>query len=231
MDVVYYAMNIGLFSVLFLHTNVIAGWTKDQMMIFVSAYLVADAISMTIFSNNLWWLPVYINRGELDYYLIRPVSPLFFLSLREFAANSFINLLMAGGYFCYTILTYPGEWSLSSLPGFILLIINGTLIHYCLQMIMVIPVFWTHSARGFMDLFYTLGVAMERPHKIFHGWQRLLFTVILPFGLIASLPAQYFIEGFTFMDLAHVTLVTIGIWALMLFLWRQGLKNYSSASS
>ena len=32
-------------------------------------------------------MPLAINRGELDYHLIRPVSPLFMLSLRDFAAN------------------------------------------------------------------------------------------------------------------------------------------------
>lgn len=231
MDCIYYVVNIGLFSILFLHTDLIGGWTKEQMMIFIGTYLVTDAISMTVFSNNLWWLPWYINRGELDYYLIRPVSPLFFLSLREFAANSFINLLIAGGFFVYTIISYSGEWTLWSMLGFLVLIINGALVHYCLQMLMIIPVFWTHSARGFIDLFYTLGLAMERPHKIFNGWVRVLFTIILPFALIASFPAKFFIEGFTPENLVHVTLVTLGIWALMLGLWKLGLRNYSSASS
>ena len=45
---------------------------------------VADAIHMTVFSNNMWWFPIFINRGDLDYYLIRPVSSLFFLSLRDY---------------------------------------------------------------------------------------------------------------------------------------------------
>ena len=91
MDVIYYVINIALFEILFLHTPLIAGWTNEQMMIFIGSFLLVDAINMTIFSTNMWWLPYYVNRGDLDYYLIRPVSPLFFLSLREFSANSFIN--------------------------------------------------------------------------------------------------------------------------------------------
>lgn len=231
MDVVYYAINILLFKTLFLHTELIAGWNHEQMMVFVSCYLLVDAINMTVFSTNMWWLPNYINKGELDYYLIRPVNPLFFLSLREFSANSFVNLVMAVGFFIYSLTSYTGVYSWMEILGLIVLLINGALVYYTLHMMMIIPVFWTHSSRGFIDLFYSLGLAMERPDKIFKGWLRVVFTMIVPLTVLASFPARAFLEGFTTGVLLHITLVTVGAWSLMLFLWKQGLKNYSSASS
>lgn len=231
MDVIYYFINIALFKILFMHTELIGGWTEEQMMIFIGCFLLVDALNMTIFSTNMWWLPFYINKGDLDYYLIRPVSPLFFLSLREFSANSFINLIIAIGFFSYTILNYSLTWETSRLLGLIALLINGTLLYYCIQMIMIIPVFWTQSSRGFIDLFYTLGLAMERPDKIFKGWIKVLFTVILPFALIASFPARYFIDGPDRNLLIHLSIVTVIIWMVMLKFWKSGLKNYSSASS
>ena len=231
MDIIYYFVNIMMFKVLFLHTEFIAGWNHDQMMIFVASYLLVDAINMTVFSTNLWWLPFYINRGELDYYLIRPVSPLFFLSLREFSANSFINLLMALGFFIYSIATYSLPWTYWQLLGLVALLLNGTLIHYCIQFLMILPVFWTQSSKGFIDLFYTLGLAMERPDRIFRGGLRILFTIILPFALIASFPAKFFIDGFDWQTIVHIALVSIALWAAVFFVWKKGLKNYASASS
>jgi ABC-2 type transport system permease protein len=231
MDVIYYFVNIGLYKVLFLHTPLVAGWNQEQMMVFVASYLVVDAINMTIFSTNMWWLPYYINRGELDYYLIRPVSPLFFLSLREFSANSFVNLVIAFSFLTYSLATYSANWTILELLGLLILLCNGVLIYYCIQMLMVLPVFWTHSARGFVDLFYTLGLAMERPDKIFRGWIRVLFTMIIPFALIASFPARAFIDGANAEMLIHLTVVSFIFWMIMLFVWRKGLRNYSSASS
>lgn len=231
MDCIYYIVNIALFKILFLHTDLIGGWTEPQMMIFIASYLLVDALNMTVFSTNMWWLPWYINKGELDYYLIRPVSPLFFLSLREFSANSFVNLLIALGFFVYSILTYDQPWETGRLIGLIALLLNGTLIYYCIQMVMILPVFWTQSSRGFIDLFYTLGLAMERPDRIFKGWLRAFFTIILPFALIASFPARFFIEGFDSETFIHLTLVTIGLWIVMLTIWKKALKNYASASS
>lgn len=231
MDIIYYLVNIGFYKILFLHTGMIAGWTLDEMMIFVASYLLVDAINMTVLSTNMWWLPYHINRGELDYYLIRPVSPLFFLSLREFSANSFVNLLIALGFFIYSLASYPGQWGLFDLAALLVLLLNGVLVYYCIQMLMILPVFWTQSPRGFVDLFFTLGLAMERPDKIFRGWIRALFTILIPFGLVASFPVRAFIEGINGEMLIHTTLVSITFWILMLIVWNKGLKNYSSASS
>jgi ABC-2 type transport system permease protein len=231
MDIIYYIVNIALFKILFLHTPIIAGWNEEQMIVFVACYLLVDAVNMTIFSTNMWWLPFYINRGDLDYYLIRPVSPLFFLSLREFSANSFVNLIIATVFFLYAIFSFSGHWEVLNLLVLILLLVNGTLVMYCLQMLMILPVFWTQSTKGFIDLFYALGLAMERPDKIFKGWLRIFFTFIVPFGLIASFPARYFIDGFETNVFVHLAGVSTALWMIVLFLWKKGLKDYASASS
>lgn len=231
MDVIYYGVNILFFKVIYLHTPFVAGWKEDQIMVFVASYLLIDAIIMTVFSANMWWLPFYINRGDLDFYLIRPVRPLFLLSLRDFSASSFVNLLIAIGFFVYSLLAYEGAVSPLDLFFYILLILNGVLLCYVLQMLMIIPVFWTHSRRGFIDLFYSMSLALERPHQIYRGWMKLLFTSVLPFALIASYPATLFFRGWNALDLAQLFVITILMWVIMLFFWQKGLRSYSSASS
>jgi ABC-2 type transport system permease protein len=231
MDIIYYLVNIMFFKVLYIHTPILAGWSQEQMMVFVAGYLLVDALSMTIFSSNMWWLPFLINKGEVDFYLIRPISPLFFLSLREFSANSFLNLIMALGIFIFALSGYSKIFSILEVFLFLLLLLNGVLIYYCCQMLMIIPVFWTQSSRGFQDLFYSMGISMERPDRIFKGCARIIFTFILPFSLIASFPARLFLEKFHWPTFIHLVLVSGSLWGVMLFFWNKGLKNYSSASS
>ena len=67
MDCMFYAVELIFFTVLYQHTDLLGGWNYDQVLIFVSGYLIIDAIHMTVFSNNLWWLPIYVNKGDLDY--------------------------------------------------------------------------------------------------------------------------------------------------------------------
>jgi ABC-2 type transport system permease protein len=231
MDVLYYAVNLAFFKLLYLHTGQLGGWNEPQVMIFVSAYLVVDAISMTVFSNNMWWFPIFVNRGDLDYYLVRPVSSLFFISLRDFAANSFVNLLMTFGIFAWAVARYPDPIPAGRLLLFAVLILNGAVLHYIIRMLTLIPVFWTHSARGFDQVYWSLSKFMERPDRLFTGWLRKVITFVLPFALMASFPARYLIEGWDLGLMATLAAVTVAFFGILVWFWGVGLRSYSSASS
>lgn len=232
MDIFYYLINLGFYGVVFLHTDVLGGWTLDEMMIFVAGFLVVDAISMTVFANNLWMLPEYINRGDLDYYLVRPVSSLFFVSLRDFAADSFVNLLMASGIMVWSLMRYPETFPGHRIALFAAMIIVGAILRYFVRMAFIIPTFFTHSGRGFEMVFFHLNRFIERPDRIFYGSVRMILTTILPFCLMASFPARILLEEpFNYRLLAHFAAVTAIFAATVALLWRLGLRAYSSASS
>ncbi len=231
MDCMFYVVNLGFYKILFLTTPMLAGWSEDQTMVFVSSYLLVDALHMTVFASNMWWLPYYVNRGDLDSYLIRPVSTLFFISLRDFAANSFVNLLIALTIFVSALANLQTPYTTGQLLFYLGCILNGWLLHYVLQMIFIIPVFWTQSGKGFNDFFFSMGMAIERPDLVYRGVLRWVLTLILPFALIVSFPARLFFGPATPNLFLHLVAVTLGMWGLMLWLWRKGLRAYSSASS
>jgi len=231
MDVVFYAVNFTFFRILFLHTPNLGGWNEPQLMIFVSAYCINDAINMTLFSNNMWQLPLLVNRGDLDYYLVRPVSSLFFVSLRDFAANSFVNLLITFGLFGWAVHRYPEPLSIGKIALFFALLLNGNLIFYCLNVIFNLAVFFTHSSDGFGPLVWSMGKFGERPDQIYTGWLRRVITFILPFCLISSFPTRMLVDPFNWRILVHALGVSIGLFCFLLFLWNRSLRAYSSASS
>ena len=231
MDLAYYAVGLGFFHILYLHTDSLGGWNVHQMRVFVAGYILVDAVHMTMFANNLYMLPHFINHGDLDYYLIRPVSSLFFLSLRDFAFNSFINLVFACGIVFWAIGTYPGTLGTAGIIVFLLLILAGTLLYYCIHLLTILPTFWTQSGESLHQLFYNLSRFMERPDRIYRGSIRLLLTVALPFGLMASFPARLLLEPFNWAILAQLLAVLAAFLFLIGFVWNRGLRAYSSASS
>jgi ABC-2 type transport system permease protein len=231
MDIIYYAVNLAFYNIIYMHTTILGGWDLNQMMVFVAGYLVLDAVVMTFFANNLWRLPQYVNNGDLDYYLIRPVSSLFFLSLRDFAANSFINLTMTWAIFIWILTKYPYPFELFQLALFIAMLFCGIFLYYLVRMATIIPVFWTLSARGFDQLFWGVSRFLERPDRIFTGWVRRILASILPFSIMASYPARIFLDGFSWNVFWHIVIVTFCFWALVVVLWHLGLRAYSSASS
>jgi ABC-2 type transport system permease protein len=231
MDLAYYGIQIAFYQVVFLQTPLLGGWNRDQTFVFMAGFLVVDAITMTVVSNNLWFFPVAVNRGDLDYYLVRPVSSLFFLSLRDFAANSFLNLVFAIGIFAWALARAGIPLTVGSVSLYASMLSLGAFLHYMMHLMIILPVFWLQSGSGLHGIFYSMSRFAERPDRIFTGWVRKMLVTAFPFCLMASFPARIFLEGMRWEVLAHFLAVIAGMFGVILMIWRAGLKAYSSASS
>lgn len=235
MDIVYYAVALAFFKVIYLHTPDLGGWDERHAMVFVAGSLIVDALNMTIFSSNMWNLPLLINKGELDYYLIRPVSSLFFMSLRDFAASSFINLLCALGILAWALARLPVWPGAGRITLFLLCLLNGTVIFYCLNILANMLVFWTQGGgSGFSEIIWSLSKFGERPDTIYRGVVRSVLTFVLPFAVIASFPARLIIDrgqGDTARLLLHMFGISILFLTIVILTWNRALRSYSSASS
>lgn len=232
MDVIFYILAIALFKTFYLHTPTLGDFNESQAMVFVAAFCLIDGLQMTFYSNGTWWLHRFINRGDLDYYLVRPVSTLFFITFREFSLSSMINLIIAVGLLVWSLSIYPEPLSAWKIIYGSLLILNGAFLFFIVRIIIIIPSFWTLSGEGLTRLFLSLREALEKPDGIFRNiFMRGLLLYILPFGLMASFPTRVFFEDFNPWRLGHIVGVTAGLFLVLLWLWNRGLRAYSSASS
>ncbi len=231
MDSIFYAVNILFFHIIYSHTTAIVGWDIGQVLVFISCYFIVDALYMSFSSTNIWWLPQFINKGDLDYYLTRPVSSLFFLSFKDFSINSMINLFIAVGIFIFSVIKLDTSISFSQYFWFVLLMINGYFIHHMLALTFIIPTFWFHKSDGLMNVYFTATRFAERPHRIYRGITRIIITTVLPFAFIASFPAQILLEGLESSIIIRSFITTSLLFILVVLFWRAGLRSYSSASS
>jgi ABC-2 type transport system permease protein len=231
MDAIWYLVNLGFFRVLYLHTSLLGGWSEAEVLVFLATLFLSDAMHMTVFANNMWWFPHYVNRGDLDYYLVRPCSSLFFLSLRDFAANSSVNLLMTVGFAAWVIARHPEPLGVTNLLLYALLVPAGVVIHYLCEMLFLVPVFWTHQGAGLRSVHYALNKYSQYPDGIYTGWVRRVLTSIVPFAVIASFPTRALLAPDPWPVAAHMlAILSLGGAAIAAF-WRGGLRSYASASS
>jgi ABC-2 type transport system permease protein len=231
MDAVWYAYQLAFFEILFLQTPTLMGWSAADIRVFIGAVFVADALHMTVFASNMWWFPILVNRGDLDYYLVRPVSSLYFLSVREFAANSFLNLVLAVGVLVVMVSAHPVGFGVGRLLLFGTLMGIAALLHYALNLMFLLPVIWMHNASGLRELWFGLGAYTSRPDAIFRGWIRRLLTTILPVAVIVSFPVRALLAEAPWPIAGHVVAATAGALVVLGLFWRLALRSYSSASS
>lgn len=231
MDCIFYALSIAFFEIIFIHTDLLAGWTRHEVIFFVAGGLLLDGIFMTVIARNVWELPRLVNKGELDFQIIRPVSTLFFVMTRHFEFSSFLNVLLALGIMIYAAGLFPDPLTVSQVAGFSFLLFNGLVLMVVLRMFTVLPVFWTHSELGFHMLYTSLEQVTERPEAIFRGASHLIFTTVFPFIVMTSFPARWFFGTLSALEFMYAVSLSVFFFCLMLYIWNRGIKIYSSASS
>ncbi len=231
MDCIFYSFSIAFFHILFMHTNTLAGWGYHQVILFIAGGLLLDGIFMTAIARNIWEFPSLVNKGELDFHIIRPVSTVFFVLTRNFEFASLLNVFLAFGIMIYSMSLFPESLSIGQILGFLFLLLNGFILMVCLRLFTVLPVFWTHSDLGFHMLYMSIEQVTERPEVIFRGITHLVFTTIFPFIIMTSFPARWFFGTLSWFEFSYAVGLSLLFLFITLFIWKKGLRIYSSASS
>jgi ABC-2 type transport system permease protein len=100
-----------------------------------------------------------------------------------------------------------------------------------MSMLFLIPVFWLQSRTGIREVFWSLERFGLRPHGIYQGWVRRVLLSLLPLALLCSYPQLVLYEPDALPVVLHTAAVLAGAALLTGWMWRRGLRSYTSASS
>lgn len=226
-----------LIQILFCQTiysqvDLIGGFNRGEMIIFVGTFSLINALNMIVFFFGTYDIGNKIKSGELDHYLTKPVNPLLRLTFESVDPGS-IPLAFAS---ILLILYGVKQLAVQVTPGIFLLyfvyVLLMTLLWYDLQVLFRTIPFFTVSAVNIGRISDTiLELCIKLPGTMFKGLYKVFFYLILPFGLMATLPTQLLAGKLTLSGFLYGCLIVTVFTILTLWFWHFGLKHYKSASS
>ncbi len=229
MDIFFYSVFLGFYEILYSHTAQIGTWNKDQAMIFISGFLVVDALQMTFFADMYHHFQVLYRQGGLDQYLTKPISSWFFVGFRHINFGSLINVCIALGILGFFLAESTLNFSPLSVIVYVILLLLSAFLYFLVMFAMLMSIFWTESAEGPLSIYFECVNFASRPHHIFKGFLRTILMTIVPFSVFASLPAQAFFDDIGWQHVFHIIAVVASFLGLNFWLWKRGLRRYSSA--
>jgi ABC-2 type transport system permease protein len=229
-DVIWIAVELSLFSVLYANVETLGGWTQYQVYFFLGIFFASDALFTIFFQRNFWTFSDLVNKGELDILLTKPIHPLFLALSRSInltaAFNIFLGLAISirfssqagflGGLRWFEV----GLWLLIGL-------ISAVLIRFTFS----IWVFWTDRSWALSRLYYQFFAFATKPDTIYPKAIRYLILTALPFAFIGSVPARALLYGLEPQEYFQIAIVLFIYFLFNSFLWKRGLDRYQSASS
>ena len=230
-DAVYYGSLYFLFQIIFSYVNTLGDFNKDAVIIFLIVMYLTDSVNIFFLGGNTFNLNSMVVKGDLDFVLIRPINPQFFVSLRYVMSYSIISTIILFCILLKLIYAYHGSINIFNFAFFIFSFIAGVILFYCIEFLVSCLVFWyrNFSLGGWLSsemLKYS-----RRPDSIYTNWFRRITFTVFPMALISSVPARILIFGLD----VKIFLLQISITSIFLLLthivWNRGLKLYESASS
>lgn len=231
-DGTLFIMWLLMFSTIYSQVDSIGGWNKGQTIIFLGTFSLLNAINMTIYFFGVNEIPGKIRYGELDHYLTKPVNPLLRITFENINIGSSPLILLSIAIIAYGVSLAGIGISAGNLLLYIVYIILMAVLYYDMEVIIRTIPFFVISASSIERLEgAAFDLCMRVPGVLFNGVFKLLFYFILPYGLMATIPAQILTNSVsgTMACISAVIAVVFTVFALRF--WKFGLKHYKSASS
>lgn len=206
------------------------GYSIDQVYVFFITYTLIDQITQTVF-RGVYFFTTQIRRGDLDFVLTKPLSPLFLSLVGKPDINDALFLIptvvVCGLIMSRLDLVFTPQNTML----FLALFLNGLLIATAFHIVALIVGVVTTDTDGIMWMYRDLSRLATFPVTIYQQPLQFILFLLIPIGVMVTVPAQALLGS----SLSVTVLVSfgIGIGSLLLSLWgwKRALRTYTSASS
>lgn len=220
------------FAAVYSNVDMIGSWGKGEMILYIGTFSLLNAINMTIYFFGVNGIPEKVISGELDLYLSKPLSPLFHLTFENISPGSIPLIIMSIYIIVYGIKNMNIQLSIPKTTIYAFWIIIMAILYYEMEVIIrSVPLYIVSMARMEQIEEAGLDLCMKLPGIAFYGIYKVIFYLIFPYGIMATLPVQSMI-GEMNLQIAMYGIFVVGMFSVITsIIWKQGLKHYNSASS
>ena len=220
------------FSAIYENVDTIGAWGKGEMILYIGTFSLLNAVNMMICFFGLESIPGKIVNGGLDLYLTKPISPLFRLTFEQMNPGSSLLILFSVLIIGYGLQISGITLSIGTLIAYIFWVILMQLLYYEMAVLIRSMTFYVLSNNRITQLEEALlSMCFQVPGIAFYGIYKFLFYVLLPYGIMATLPVQSMIGEMTWEMALLGILTVVGFSVLTALVWKKGLRRYNSASS
>ena len=232
MEVGYLFVKLSYVVVVYRSGVKIKGLSPDEILLFVGTFVTLTAVYAGLFMLNNFRLRGKIKDGELDVLLTKPVSLQFMATLRQADLTIFSVDAIAG------VIMVAIAWARLGIPvnlvtvgGYAGFMVISSLVSYSLFLLPQILSFWLMNTSAIAEITDSFWDFNNMPMDIYTAWVKQVGVFVLPIFVISNFPPMFVLNKMPPMYLAWSALLPIILLLAVRLLWKQGLKNYSSASS
>ena len=205
------------------------GWSWQEALIVLGFFTLLQGFAATFLAPNLNKIVEQIEKGTLDFVLLKPISSQFWLSTRILSPWGFPDLL-----FGIILITYAGNQLGLSPHGYLISLIPlsfGFVILYSLWFLLGATSIWFVKIYNVTEVLRGLLEAGRYPIAAYPAIYRFFFTFIVPVAFLTTIPAEAVLGRIQILWLCGSGILALALFLFSTMFWRFALRFYTSASS
>lgn len=207
-----------------------AGYNSQEILVFYLTYNLVDLLAQILYRGVYDFGPK-VRDGAFDYYLAKPISPLFqALATKTDPIDTLLflpNLLLTIAIISQLQLSI----TIFSVLLYLALFLNSFMIATGIHTLVLSLGILTTEVDNTIWLYRDISKLAQFPATIYLEPVRLVLFFLVPVGMMITIPAQILLNRPPTFSLPIVTIFSLFFLITSLKIWRWSLKQYSSASS
>ncbi len=172
-----------------------------------------------------------IAEGTFDYVLTTPVNSRAKAFLRGGNINNLVAVALGITLLFYVVSTFNIRFSAFTAILYVLVIATSIWLIHCIDVICLSLNFKYGKIEATKGPLFNFQQAMKYPADSFLGKAYLSAIIIFPIALLTTVPTIVFLQKSQYTNFVLIYFVIIGVFTILSeYMWRWGLKNYTSAS-
>jgi ABC-2 type transport system permease protein len=221
--------------VLFQQIPTVEGWGLWEIVLMYALVIFSEGVG-SLFFQGTWSLARLVNRGELDFALVRPLSPAAQVMAGGAVAgmNGVGNMLLGAVLIAKAFGHVHVDWTPARIALGIVLFVSSIVIKLALNLATNSAAFWLNSPNNsFPYSMHILGDLCRYPITIYGFGIQTLVALVVPFAFISFFPATAIFEKGSYWEWAGLVTPLVAAYCVFMAGWifRRGLARYESSGN
>lgn len=210
----------------------VLGYTPSELLTLAAVQVIFLGIFHAIVSHNMDKMADFINKGNLDFILLKPVDSQLLTSLGQVMPWALVRMLIGVAVIAYLhgqgAIHVPSVWHIA---GASITLILGIVVIYSIWFLFTTLLIWFPNMDNIVELLYNLNVSSRYPYEFYREVGVIVFLLLFPFSIALTVPTKMLLGTVRGHELVALVCVAIVLVAASRWFWLYALKHYVSASA
>jgi ABC-2 type transport system permease protein len=172
-----------------------------------------------------------VQLGTLDFTLVKPEDAQVLVSISRVGIWELVDMILGLVVLSVVLPRLGTVMSFGQITTFVVTLAAGGMILYSFWLMLATSAFWFVRVESMLAIFQNMYQAGRWPISIYPSWLRWLLTVLIPVGLVTTIPTEALVGRLSWEMVVGIVRLGVGMLVVSRMFWRVGVRYYTGASA